>query len=94
MLADADGVVPCDRDLPVTVSIDGPGELAGLGTGPCADGGVLRRPSVTTYDGRALAIVRGSCIGIRTGPGEITVTFSAEGWLGIRIGPRPRWASA
>lgn len=73
VLADADGVVPCDRDLPVTVSIDGPGELAGLGTGRARTEESFAGPSVTTYDGRALAIVR------PTGAGEITVTFSAEG---------------
>jgi beta-galactosidase len=73
VLADADGVVPCDRDRLVTVSIDGPGEVVGLGTGRARTEESFAGPSVTTYDGRALAIVR------PTGPGEITVTVSAEG---------------
>lgn len=73
VLADAEGVVPCDRDRPVTLSIDGPGELAGLGTGRARTEESFAGPSVTTYDGRALAIVRPN------GPGEITVTVSAEG---------------
>lgn len=73
VLADAHGVVPCDRDRPVTVSIDGPGELAGLGTGRARTEESFAGPSVTTYDGRALAIVR------PTGPGRITLTASAEG---------------
>ncbi|MFH8251429.1 glycoside hydrolase family 2 TIM barrel-domain containing protein [Microbacterium sp. B2969] len=72
-LEDADGTVPCDADRVVSVSVEGPAVLAGLGTGRARTEEPFAGPSVTTYDGRALAIVR------PTGPGEITLTVSAEG---------------
>ncbi|MFT4305411.1 MAG: glycoside hydrolase family 2 TIM barrel-domain containing protein [Microbacterium sp.] len=72
-LMDAAGTVPCDRDVPVTVEVRGPGELAGLGTGRAATEERFDAASVTTYDGRALAVVR------PTGPGRIEVHVSAPG---------------
>jgi hypothetical protein len=73
-LEDAAGVVPCDRDVVVTVTVDGPAVLAGLGTGRARTEESFAGPSVTTYDGRALALVR------PTGPGPITVSVSADGF--------------
>lgn len=73
-LEDAAGVVPCDRDVVVSVSVDGPGVLAGLGTGRARTEEPLSAASVTTYDGRALAIVR------PTGVGEVTVRVTAPGY--------------
>lgn len=73
-IEDAEGVVPCDRDVPVTVTVDGPGVLAGLGSGRARTEESFAGPSYTTYDGRVLAIVR------PTGPGPIRVTASAEGF--------------
>lgn len=72
-LADADGILHTDTDLPVTVEIEG-GELAGLGSGRARTEESFAGPTVTTHDGRLLAIVRA------TGPGEIRVTATAEGF--------------
>ena len=72
-LEDASGVVVNDADRVVTVSVAGPGVLAGIGTGRARTEEPFAGPSVTTYDGRALAIVR------PTGPGSITVTVEAPG---------------
>ncbi|WP_251452184.1 glycoside hydrolase family 2 TIM barrel-domain containing protein [Microbacterium sp. Marseille-Q6648] len=75
---DATGIVPCDADTRVRVEVTGPGELAGLGTGRARTEETFSSDTVTTYDGRALAIVR------PTGAGEITVTVSAEGFAPAR----------
>ncbi|MFE5409026.1 glycoside hydrolase family 2 TIM barrel-domain containing protein [Microbacterium sp. NPDC056569] len=72
-LADADGVVAGDADRLVTVTVDSDAELVGLGTGRILTEESFAGPSVTTYDGRALAIVR------PTGPGVATVTVTADG---------------
>jgi hypothetical protein len=71
-LADADGVVATDADRLVTVTVDGDAELVGLGTGRTRTEESFAGPSVTTFDGRALAIVR------PTGPGEATITVSSD----------------
>ncbi|MFT3797423.1 glycoside hydrolase family 2 TIM barrel-domain containing protein [Microbacterium sp.] len=78
-LADADGVVACDRDVLVTVTVDGSGELAGLGSARARTEESFAGPAVTTFDGRALAIVR------PTGAGEIGVTVTAEGFAPVRV---------
>ncbi|MFB7883515.1 glycoside hydrolase family 2 TIM barrel-domain containing protein [Microbacterium sp. NPDC056057] len=72
-LADADGVVAVDANRLVTVTVDGDAELVGLGTGRIRTEESFAGPSVTTHDGRALAIVR------PTGPGSATVTVTADG---------------
>lgn len=72
-LADAAGTVPTDADRPVTVAVDGPAVLAGLGTGNPRTAERFDATTCTTYDGRALAVVR------PTGPGAITVTVTCEG---------------
>jgi hypothetical protein len=71
-LEDTARTVPCDADRLVGVAIDGPAELAGLGTGRARTEESFAADAVTTYDGRALAIVR------PTGPGEVRVTVTAE----------------
>ncbi|HEX5728713.1 glycoside hydrolase family 2 TIM barrel-domain containing protein [Microbacterium sp.] len=73
-LLDESGTVFDHTDKIVTVAVDGPGVLAGLGTGRARTEEPFAGPSVTTYDGRALAIVR------PTGPGTITVTVEAPGF--------------
>ncbi|GAA1924770.1 glycoside hydrolase family 2 TIM barrel-domain containing protein [Microbacterium aoyamense] len=78
-LEDAEGIVPSDRDLTVTVSVDGPGVLAGIGSGRARTEESFAGPSYTTYDGRVLAIAR------RTGPGALTVTASAAGFADASI---------
>jgi hypothetical protein len=72
-LADADGVVASDADRLVTVTVVGDAELVGLGTGRIRTEESFAGPSVTTFQGRALAIVR------PTGPGQATVTVTADG---------------
>lgn len=72
-IEDAAGVVPCDADRPVTVTVEGPGALAGIGSGRARTEDSFAGPSATTYDGRVLAIVR------PTDAGELTVTATADG---------------
>lgn len=72
-LADADGVVATEADRLVTVTVAGDAELIALGTGRIRTEESFAGPSVTTHDGRALAIVR------PTGPGTTTVTVTADG---------------
>jgi beta-galactosidase len=57
----------------VTVSIDGPGVLAGFGSAAPATEESYLDDVHTTFDGRALAVVR------PTRPGRITVTATAAG---------------
>jgi beta-galactosidase len=72
-LADAEGVIASDADRLVTVSVEGDAELVGLGTGRIRTEESFAGPSVTTFNGRALAFVR------PTGPGQATVTVTADG---------------
>jgi beta-galactosidase len=71
-LVDAAGNLQNSEDRAVTVEIDGPGVLQGLGSGnPCTEE-TFGSPVHDTYNGRALAVVR------PTGAGTITVTASAK----------------
>ena len=63
----------CDADRSVSVTVSGAGELGGIGTGRARTEECLAGQFITTYDGRALAIVR------PTGPGELIVTVTGEG---------------
>ena len=72
-LADADAIVAPDADRLVTVTVEGDAELIGLGTGRIRTEESFAGPSVTTYQGRALAIVR------PTGPGSASLMVSAAG---------------
>jgi hypothetical protein len=81
-LADADGVVAVDADRLVTVAVAGDAELVALGTGRIRTEESFSGPSVTTHDGRALAIVR------PTGPGVATVTVTARAGRSIRLPDR------
>lgn len=72
-IADADGILLCDADRVVTVAVSG-GTLAGIGSARARTEESFAGPSVTTFDGRALAIVRPD------GDAEqIHVTVTAEG---------------
>ncbi|WP_036316090.1 glycoside hydrolase family 2 TIM barrel-domain containing protein [Microbacterium sp. B24] len=73
-LADADGIVACDGDTEVTVTVAGAGELAALGSSRGRTTESFAGPSRLTHDGRALAVVRA------TGGGEIIVTVDAPGY--------------
>ena len=72
-LTDIAGVVRNDVDRLVTVTIEGPATLAALGSGNPVTTESFTAESHTTFNGRALAIVR------PTGAGEITVTATADG---------------
>ncbi|MGW3981777.1 glycoside hydrolase family 2 TIM barrel-domain containing protein [Streptomyces mirabilis] len=72
-LTDAQGHLFHDRDLSVSVEVDGPAVLQGFGSGRPATEEAFTGDVHTTYEGRVLAVVRA------TGPGEIRVTFSAAG---------------
>jgi beta-galactosidase len=70
-LQDAAGVVFAGQDRAVTVRVEGPAVLAGSGSArPATEESYLDEVS-TTFDGRALAVVR------PTGGGTVTVTASA-----------------
>lgn len=73
-LADAVGTVPTGRDVEVTVTVEGPGEIAGLGSGRARTLESFVGPVRATHDGRLLAIVR------PTASGTITVTATAVGY--------------
>ncbi len=72
-LQDAAGTVALGVDREVTVTVEGPGVLAGFGSAAPSTEESYLDDVHTTYDGRALAVVR------PTGPGTITVTASAAG---------------
>lgn len=72
-LADAAGTVALGVDREVAVAVEGPAVLQGLGSAAPATEESYLDDVHTTFDGRALAIVR------PTGTGEITVTVTAEG---------------
>jgi beta-galactosidase len=78
-VTDAAGTAVVDADRLVTVAIDGPAVLAGIGTGRARTEESFGADHVTTYDGRALAVVR------PTGAGEITVTVDADGVDSARV---------
>jgi hypothetical protein len=71
-LQDDAGIVPCDQDRQLSVAVSGPGRLAGLGSADPRTEDPFGGTECTTFDGRALAIVR------PTGPGKITVRISAK----------------
>jgi beta-galactosidase len=72
-LVDASGEVHSTADRLITVAVDGPAVLQGLGSAnPCTDE-PFTGPTCTTFRGRALAVVR------PIGAGTITVTVTAEG---------------
>lgn len=70
-LTDADGTLHTDRDRLVTVEVAGPGTLQGLGSARPDTEERFTDDTHTTFDGRALAVIR------PTGPGAITITVSA-----------------
>jgi len=70
---DAAGIVAGDRDVPVTVEVRGPGRLAGIGSGRTDSEESFAGPTVTTFDGRLLAIVK------PIGVGPVVVTASSPG---------------
>jgi beta-galactosidase len=72
-LRDAAGVLVTGADAAVRVTVSGAGVLAGFGSGNPKTAERFDADTRTTFDGRALAIIR------PTGAGAITATVSAEG---------------
>jgi hypothetical protein len=72
-LEDAEGTVFLGRDRAITVAVEGPAVLAGFGSAAPATEESYTDDVHTTFDGRALVVVR------PTGAGTITVTATAEG---------------
>lgn len=70
---DGHDVLNSSEDALVHVSVDGPGELVALGSARPATEERFDSTSCTTFDGRAVAIVR------PTGEGEIEVTVRSPG---------------
>lgn len=72
-LVDKNGTLYNTVDRKVTVEIDGPGILQGFGSANPAPEGNFFDTECTTFEGKALAVVR------PTGVGDITVTVHMEG---------------
>jgi beta-galactosidase len=78
-LVDEAGSLYTSADRPVTVELDGPGVLQGLGSAnPCTEER-FTESTCTTFGGRALAVVR------PTGAGTITVIVTADGCDPVRV---------
>lgn len=73
-VVDDHGVLNPIRDRTITIEIDGPAVLQGFGTGAPATEESFLDNSSTSYNGRALAVVRAS-----GQAGQVTVTTRAEG---------------
>ena len=78
-LTDAAGTVALGVDREVTVTVEGAGTLAGLGSAAPATAESYLDTVHTTFDGRVLAVVR------PTGAGTITVTATAEGCAPVTV---------
>jgi beta-galactosidase len=83
-LRDATGTLVTDQDRAISVTVTGPGLLAGLGTGRPRSQEPFHGSQCTLFDGRAMAIVR------PVDPGLIVVEVEAEGcepvMVAIRVG--------
>jgi len=80
VVADSDGNAAVNALSPITVTVEGAGDLVGFGTGQPDAVERFDASTRTPFDGRALAIVRA------TGPGTISVTAHAEGLPAATIG--------
>jgi beta-galactosidase len=76
------GNVACHRDRRVSVEVGGAGVLSGLGSARPWTEEPFGGTQCTTFDGRALAIVR------PTGPGEIEIRVGAEGCETVAVAVR------
>jgi hypothetical protein len=79
VLADDRGTVHPGADRAVHLEVSGPGVLLALGSARPDNAEGYGGPEHTTFEGRALAVVR------PTGPGTIEVTATAEGCDPVRI---------
>ncbi len=72
-LVDEDGRLHHTEERTVTVEVEGPGTLQGLGSANPRTEETFGEPTHDTFNGRALAVVR------PTAPGTITVTVATDG---------------
>jgi beta-galactosidase len=78
-LQDSDGTLATADNRPVTVAVEGPGTLAGLGSARPDTEEPFDGTECTTYDGRALAIIR------PLQQGELRIIVRAEGCDSITV---------
>jgi len=78
-LTDQNGIVHTGRDRQVTVTVDGPAVLQALGSANPATEESFVSTSHTTFDGRAIAIIR------PTGEGPVTTTVAAAGCVPVTV---------
>jgi beta-galactosidase len=71
-LVDDEGVLHGSADRRVGLALEGPGILQALGSADPATEEGFGDTTCTTFDGRALAVIR------PTGPGQIVVTVTAD----------------
>lgn len=88
-IADADGVVEMTANVEVSVEVEGPAELAGLGSADPAPTGGYTGPATRTYRGRALAVLRST-----GGEGVVRVTARAAGFAPATVSLRAVRAAA
>ncbi len=72
-LTDAQGILNNRVDQPITLEITGPGVLQGFGSANPSPIQQFTELTHTTFDGRALAVIR------PTGPGDIQIKISSSG---------------
>jgi beta-galactosidase len=73
-IADANNVVRKDAATPVRYFLDGPGEIAGVGSGDLTSTEPYNARTRNTYQGRALVVIRTT-----NDPGDLKLTATAEG---------------
>ncbi len=79
-LTDAAGVLRPLADRSVTVTVEGPAVLLGLGSGEAITREGFAAPSHTTFNGRALAVVRAG-----HQVGDVWVTVASQGASEVRV---------
>ncbi len=78
-LTDGNGIIHTGKDRPVTVTVSGAGTLQALGSANPATEETFTGPTRTTFDGRAIAIIRPA------GEGDIDVTVEAAECETVRL---------
>jgi beta-galactosidase len=84
ILGDGDGRVHNSHDRLVSVELTGPGELLAVASANPVTEEPFGSAETTTFDGRALAIIR------PTGPGEIVLTVRTEGCPPVTLNLRAK----
>ena len=88
-LTDDDGIVRPLADRAVTVTVEGPGTLLGLGTGEAITTEGFASPSHRTFNGRGLAVIRAG-----HDAGDVRVTVTAEGCAPVEVTLHARRSAA